>query len=151
MPYIGLPPFLHFEKFFENWELKDCVNALYRASPISTAHMKISQQQAEMCQCPISGFPHFYEMMKVLSWNVIKVSMPYIGLPPFLPTPDPVDPEPTPCVNALYRASPISTCSKSVSRCSLDVSMPYIGLPPFLLYPFKNPLKSMVSGAVFRG
>ncbi len=109
MPYIGLPPFLHFEKFFENWELKDCVNALYRASPISTAHMKISQQQAEMCQCPISGFPHFYEMMKVLSWNVIKVSMPYIGLPPFLPT-----------------------TSKEKSNDERSVSMPYIGLPPFL-------------------
>ena len=87
MPYIGLPPFLHFEKFFENWELKDCVNALYRASPISTAHMKISQQQAEMCQCPISGFPHFY---------------------PF----DPIDCFfREGCVNALYRASPISTLS----------------------------------------
>ena len=31
------------------------------------------------------------------------------------------------------------------------VSMPLLGLIPFLRYPFQNPLKSMVSGPVFRG
>ncbi len=38
-----------------------------------------------------------------------------------------------------------------VQHKELNVSMPCIGLLPFLRYPFKNPLKSMVSGTVFRG
>ncbi len=81
-----------------------------------------------------------------------SVSMPYIGLPPFLRR-KPINPfESHVCVNALYRASPISTMLKKLFTAKVvAVSMPYIGLPPFLLYPFKNPLKSMVSGTVFRG
>ena len=56
------------------------------------------------------------------------VSMPYIGLIPFLPDGTPV-----------------------YSQVLLVVSMPYIGLIPFLPYPLKNLIKSMVSGTVFRG
>ncbi len=52
MPYIGLPPFLHFEKFFENWELKT-VSMPY----IGRGNMKMSTAGRD-------------------------VSMPYIGLPP---------------------------------------------------------------------
>ncbi len=80
-----------------------------------------------------------------------KVSMPYIGLPPFLLSTQKM------AGGILSCQCPISGfphfyCFFSWSKNSwICVSMPYIGLPPFLLYPFKNPLKSMVSGAVFRG
>ena len=105
------------------------------------------------------------------------MSMPYIGLLPFL-RPEPGDlEEGKDRVNALYRASPISTGKvKKMTKVEKMVSMPYIGLLPFLLsknvnfevvvdavsmpyigllllllYPLKNLIKSMVSGTVFRG
>ncbi len=102
--------------------------------------------------------------------------MPYIGLLPFLPPADTEEKPKKRCVNALYRASPISTPTPTpepedpeVCQCPISgfshfydpvdpeptpdpvVSMPYIGLLPFLLYPLKNLIKSMVSGTVFRG
>ena len=130
-----------------------CVNALHRASPISTEvnHDELRRNQA--CQCPTSGFSHFYDSCRVQrkrSWlcqcptsgfshfyilkvaRLIKalssVSMPYIGLLPFLPVQ-----------------------LKGEKDEKYNVSMPYIGLLPFLQYPLKNLIKSMVSGTVFRG
>ena len=58
MPYIGLPPFL-----------------------LSTQKMAGGILS---CQCPISGFPHFYCFFSWSKNSWICVSMPYIGLPPFL-------------------------------------------------------------------
>ncbi len=81
-----------------------------------------------MCQCPISGFPHFYEEEKPAEQPKEMCQCPISGFPHFY------------CRLGKHQ---IWLC--------FTVSMPYIGLPPFLLYPFKNPLKSMVSGAVFRG
>ena len=63
MPYIGLPPFLPPEE---------------TPSPSETP---------EVCQCPISGFPHFYKVAIYIQQYKRK------------------------SVNALYRASPISTLS----------------------------------------
>ena len=62
-----------------------CVNALYRASPISTPTPTPEPEDPEVCQCPISGFSHFYEP------KANRDLLSYWG------------------VNALYRASPIST------------------------------------------
>ena len=42
------------------------------------------------------------------------------------------------CVNALYRASPISTKVKKMTKIEKIVSMPYIGLLPFLLTYLKS-------------
>ena len=105
------------------------------------------------------------------------MSMPYIGLLPFLQNVDYSKIAVSMCVNALHRASPISTefekevrkllgfvsmpyigllpflhCTSVKVKYRKDkVSMPYIGLLPFLQYPLKNLIKSMVSGTVFRG
>ena len=110
------------------------VNALWRAYLISTARKErgISHEHAVsmpyirllpflqmaetktsirqiVCQCPTSGFSHFY-LAAVAGMHILEnVSMPYIGLLPFLPR------RPTKLlivhngVNALHRASPIST------------------------------------------
>ena len=40
-----------------------------------------------MCQCPTSGFSHFYEFLDKDNYLPIYVSMPYIGLLPFLQYP----------------------------------------------------------------
>ena len=37
-----------------------CVNALYRAFSISTRVRKLQINSRMMCQCPLSGFFHFY-------------------------------------------------------------------------------------------
>ena len=62
-----------------------CVNALHRASPISTELFKAPPPELEI------------------------VSMPYIGLLPFLPGILFRAARSSGCVNALHRASPIST------------------------------------------
>ena len=61
------------------------------------------------CQCPLSGFLHFYIK---LDWCGAKKNV---------------------CVNALYRAFSISTtiCNGVISI-DYAVSMPFIGLSPFL-------------------
>ncbi len=78
--------------------------------------------------------------------------MPLVGLIPFL-LDEPVEfAKLYKGVNALNRAYPISTYQYSLTDAEVEgVSMPLIGLIPFLRYPFQNPLKSMVSGPVFRG
>ena len=62
------------------------------------------------CQCPLSGFLHFYEDPDV------RVTVAAQG-----------------CVNALYRAFSISTMEKlMINNVTIIVSMPFIGLSPFL-------------------
>ena len=85
------------------------VNALYRASPISTMKQKNSQLFTRRCQCPISGFSHFYHPLILRKNPKSVVSMPYIGLLPFLRRHQLPNLRIQRCVNALYRASPIST------------------------------------------
>ena len=84
-------------------------NALCRASPISTCFLKLSVKTPALCQCPISGFSHFYVILWMGVLYSAAVSMPYIGLPPFLRHYRLGFREIYICVNALYRASPIST------------------------------------------
>ncbi len=104
-----------------------CVNALYRASPISTF------------------------IKKALGAWYNSVSMPYIGLLPFLPT-ETQDVAETPVCQCPTSGFSHFYLSQNLSQnLNLSVSMPYIGLLPFLQYPLKNLIKSMVSGTVFRG
>ena len=135
MPYIGLPPFLREKSMTKIFWLSrcqcpisgfphfyscqitdaggeaDCVNALYRASPISTnkdsARKKIN---IEECQCPISGFPHFYKLDGKIGIDILRLCQcPISGFPHFYCTSGRREFEVRNCVNALYRASPIST------------------------------------------
>ena len=61
--------------------------------------------------------------------------MPYLGLLPFLLLMKIIDLVANVSVNALSRASPISTWEKQKKKqIFMTVSMPYLGLLPFLLY-----------------
>ena len=60
MPYFGLSPFLRILK-------------------------KTTNGYTVACQCPTSGFLHFYATVKVNLISEEPVSMPYFGLSPFLP------------------------------------------------------------------
>ena len=59
-------------------------NALYRASSISTVTYEFNNFDGKMFQCPLSGFFHFYGDKLDLNTDYYKVSMPSIGLLPFL-------------------------------------------------------------------
>ena len=62
MPYIGLLPFLR--GLFKNLcSAEEGVNALHRASPISTNSLTKTITYQFMCQCPTSGFSHFYSTL----------------------------------------------------------------------------------------
>ena len=86
-----------------------CVNALHRAYSISTERYVYDRDSENVCQCPSSGLLHFYLQARLFvrnghvvcqclssgllhfyqqqksdnSWKMI-VSMPFIGLTPFL-------------------------------------------------------------------
>ena len=59
IPFIGLSPFLH--------TMKNLIKNLFGE-----------------CQCPLSGFLHFYGMLDYADIVNVDVSMPFIGLSPFL-------------------------------------------------------------------
>ena len=172
------------------------VNALWRASPISTARKErgISHEHAVsmpyirllpflqmaetktsirqiVCQCPTSGFSHFYiyknesKQRNKLCVNALHRASPISTMPwdfhdnghhvcvNALHRASPISTNTflfkvgkQYCVNALHRASPISTRSQNLQEFIDSVSMPYIGLLPFLQYPLKNLIKSNVYG-----
>ena len=110
MPFIGLSPFLQGLSVCHQ-QKRGCVNALYRASSISTLYLQWQASFCLRCQCPLSGFFHFYRSSA--QRKMWRSSC---------------------CVNALYRASSISTVLMDVSNSKqYIVSMPFIGLLPFLL------------------
>ena len=83
MPCLGLMPFLRI------WDTVSsvknmCVNALYRALAFSTNVNPMNCFILSKCQCPISGSCLFYEKKEERERNNYNVSMPYIGLLPFL-------------------------------------------------------------------
>ncbi len=106
MPYIGLLPFLPFEGQDSVWN-EDGVNALHRASPISTdiqKHVRIPGRNVSMpyigllpflqklrkklailiwCQCPTSGFSHFYTIVLMALYCVIWCQCPTSGFSHF--------------------------------------------------------------------
>ena len=81
-PSSGL---LHFYKL--QWSYfraqRWCVNALHRAYSISTKEKSFTSSKKRMCQCPSSGLLHFYGYT-VKEIHGEYVSMPFIGLTPFL-------------------------------------------------------------------
>ena len=62
-----------------------------------------------MCQCPVSGYPHFYVGSIIAAQAYPGVSMPCLGLSPFLRQKGNHYGYKAGCVNALSRAIPIST------------------------------------------
>ena len=61
------------------------VNALKRAISFSTPFQKYTSLRQGLCQCPKTGNIHFYGSKRGESWQLVIVSMPLIGLYPFLP------------------------------------------------------------------
>ena len=82
---------------------------------------------SERCQCPLSGFLHFYtHSNRCRTHSRMAVSMPFIGLSPFLPGHLLLHSTNLICVNALYRAFSISTRSKyDKARCVARVNALY--------------------------
>ena len=114
MPFIGLSPFLHGGGYSRAEETPYCVNALYRAFSISTAGNEAGETIiAAMCQCPLSGFLHFYANQWVEDsthaccvnalYRAFSISTEYLQ----------VQPSEIMSVNALYRAFSISTYRKT--------------------------------------
>ena len=64
MPFIGLSPFLLGIEIIEVEE-EFGVNALYRAFSISTCRKVGKRTATGVCQCPLSGFLHFYQKRKL--------------------------------------------------------------------------------------
>ena len=134
MPYLGLFPFLQDASLLRGALCTMRFNALSRAIPISTFLNCKSRLMSRQFQCPISGYSHFYTVWMYLfhrsKWfqcpisgyshfycltpckpgTRFFVSMPYLGLFPFL----------------------LAT-RQFISRIKRQVSMPYLGLFPFLL------------------
>ncbi len=86
MPYLGLIPFLHdkcMERYYESVQFQ---------CPISGSSHFYKERRCIMFdtlafQCPISGSSHFYSTGdRDFDWR-LSVSMPYLGLIPFLPIP----------------------------------------------------------------
>ena len=60
-------------------------NALYRAYSISTYSKRFyDYKDIDVFQCPLSGLFHFYEVQHEKKDCFHAVSMPFIGLIPFL-------------------------------------------------------------------
>ena len=92
-----------------------------------------------MCQCPVSGYPHFYEVpSQHFTQKQSDVSMPCLGLSPFLHGYKKCKGNHQQCVNALSRAIPISTAERKPLWIQMNVSMPCLGLSPFLQQLYKG-------------
>ena len=116
-----------------------CVNALYRAFFISTRY-EVSEVTGKLgvCQCPISGFLHFYPVWTSAGWGMTECCVNALYRAFFISTFENswFQMYADNCVNALYRAFFISTVKneKEVVQ-AVTVSMPYIGLSSFLQHP----------------
>ena len=122
--------------------LSNRVNALKRASLISTQTSRTYLENSRLCQCPKTGFPHFYsQRFECNANNRMECQCPKTGFPHFYPTDanaatskkQPcqcpktgfphfyrlraiVELHSNGCVNALKRASLISTITLPTSR-----------------------------------
>ena len=111
MPCLGLSPFLHENNRYQgNHQLCQCPVSGYPHFYISWMMTDCNKQK--MCQCPVSGYPHFYWAERNHYDKRGDVSMPCLGLSPFLQEAD----------------LTLETEFK-------DVSMPCLGLSPFLRSP----------------
>ena len=71
MPFIGLSPFLPEER--NHLHMKAIrVNALYRAFSISTSYADIKKTLDYTCQCPLSGFLHFYTQYWKIANDILE-------------------------------------------------------------------------------
>ena len=123
----ALISFLQGKRGTQNENLQG-VNALGRAYPISTASSCTTVKAEKCCVNALNrAYPISTLNLRSLRCQH-RVSMPLIGLIPFL-----------------------HFANMNEVQGGWFVSMPLVGLIPFLRYPFQNPLKSMVSGSVFRG
>ena len=87
-----------------------CVNALNRAFPISTQEQKEDIMTIKSVSMPLIGLsPFLLPAHLKQAPQQSHVSMPLIGLSPFLQWRKQVNSEKYYCVNALNRAFPIST------------------------------------------
>ena len=108
-PYSGLSHF-----YVEPEEPPVEPEELYQCPYLGLSHFYESEQpeeteQLEVCQCPYSGLSHFYtQRNKRRGWRNL-VSMPLLGLIPFLRKKVQKRQLNQSCVNALTRAYPIST------------------------------------------
>ena len=134
MPYDGLFSFLRTDNGEQEKKISDSVNALWRAFFISTQLAAgVIVYDVGGCQCPMTGFFHFYRRTGTFGIWGSAVSMPYDGLFSFLPELHPWRGKIWQCVNALWRAFFISTEILPRTICkSRRVSMPYDGLFSFL-------------------
>ncbi len=122
MPFNGLPSFLH----SRNPAADTLICSMCQCPLTGFLHFYEEKKKKEMkelwmCQCPLTGFLHFYVKVTGLGEVKANVSMPFNGLPSFLPC-------------ACCRHSGASV-----------VSMPFNGLPSFLHWlaidvPIKNKL-----------
>ena len=86
-----------------------CVNALQRASSISTWFKSYLLSFNRMCQCPTAGFFHFYRDLIIFQRLSDMCQCPTAGFFHFYEQLDSYRVEFEICVNALQRASSIST------------------------------------------
>ena len=86
MPYIGLPVFLRLDKSATppTEKVCQCPTSGYQYFYGNMATLTLAQSR---CQCPTSGYQYFYANDFINNLNKDLVSMPYIGLPVFLPLP----------------------------------------------------------------
>ena len=108
-----------------------------------------SSGAVEWCQCPSSGFSHFYHSISLRRIRIVCVSMPFFGLLSFLRMTELNAEARKDCVNALLRASFFSTVP---SGAPLFTSLPdlifvsnsqniliiHFFRPFFWLVPFKH-------------
>ena len=107
MPYDGLFSFLR-KTFCSNWSTPGGVNALWRAFFISTDTVFVAAFTNIRCQCPMTGFFHFYGYAGMVAgsdrgvnalWRAFFISTIY----------NYIRSQADKCVNALWRAFFIST------------------------------------------
>ena len=84
MPSVGRSLFLR-STLTRMRQCRKSVNALSRAILISTGESDEKEIIEEMCQCPQSGDPYFYEVAHRPSDDRKNVSMPSVGRSLFLP------------------------------------------------------------------
>ena len=108
MPYVGLSPFLR-KTSGPDPHITAVCQCPMSGYPHFYGYERVAPAEKRMCQCPMSGYPHFYGSLSRWRDCRINVSMPYVGLSPFLLWVREKSGRLKKCVNALCRAIPIST------------------------------------------
>ena len=85
--FIGLSPFLRYGKKLNGRKSCLCQCPLSGFLHFYECFGLIETDNQYMCQCPLSGFLHFYNNTMILNGDMRDVSMPFIGLSPFLRSP----------------------------------------------------------------